>query len=112
MAVCLGRTAESRSTGMLTSPKVIVPDHSERTRALELSCSCSASGASLRLRLGNFPLPGRGDARLQAIGKIRLRSLLLHTHRLDFLAARLGCDEFAQPLAILVLPLFGIEIRL
>src|ERR1044072_6842439 len=112
MAVCRGRTAESRSTGMLTSPNVIVPDHIERTGAPG-SAAASACGASpLRLRLGNFLLLHRGDAGSQAVREIRGRRLSLLLDGLDLLAARLGFDQLVQPLAILVGPRRRIELAL
>src|SRR5690242_210514 len=76
IAVCRGRIADNKSTGILTSPNVIVPDHSDRTGALPASCTDSAASSfdfALFFRLGNFPLPRRGDARLQTADEVFLR---------------------------------------
>src|SRR5688572_30563895 len=94
---------------MLTSPKVIVPDHIERTGA-PASSIAAACAPPLRLRLGNFLLLHGGDARSQAVRQTRGRSFPLALDRLDLLAARLGLDQLAQPLAILVVPFRRIEI--
>src|SRR5262245_43861090 len=105
MAVWRGRTAVSRSTGMLTRPNVIVPDHNERTRAPLLSSSAGGAAARLRLRLGNFLLLGGGEAGFQAVGETALDTLFLRGHRLDLVAARFGFDQLVQALPIVVLPL-------
>src|SRR5262245_5041824 len=110
MAVWRGRTAESRSTGMLTRPNVIVPDHMERTGAPAVSAV--SSGPPWCLRLGNLLLLHGRDAGPQAVRKIRRGRLPFLLDGLDLLAARLGFDQLMQPLAILVGPGRRIEVAL
>src|ERR1044071_9191450 len=106
MAVWRGRTAANRFTGMLTSPKVMVPDQLGRTGA-------GASSAAGRVRLrrsGNFLLPSRSDAGFEAGEQARLRRLFLTLSGRRFFATRLGLDQVAQSFPILVVPLPRIEI--
>src|SRR5262245_16006616 len=98
-----------RSTGMLTNPKVIVPDHIERTGAPTVSIvSCAPP---LRFCLGNLLLLHGGDAGAQALCETRGRRLLRASDGLQLLAACFSLDQLVQTFAILVLPRRGLEIR-
>src|SRR5262245_34553037 len=107
MAVCRGRTADIRATGMLTSPNVIVPDHIERTGAPALSLSAEPPSCE---RLGNFLLLRGRNAGAQAFCETCRRRLPAGLDRLELFAARLCLDQLAQALPILVLPRRRVEV--
>src|SRR5512138_2053726 len=107
--VCRGRVPENRSTGMLTSPNVIVPDQKERTGAGPAPESLPFP-LPLLDRLGNFLLPRLREARFQGIRETRFRRFALALDRRDLLAVQLRVDQGPNALAVLVLPLLGLEV--
>src|ERR1044071_3406339 len=101
MAVWRGRTAANRFTGMLTSPKGMVPDQLGRTGA-------GASSAAGRVRLrraGHLLPPSRSDAGFEAGQQACLRRLFLTLSGRGFFTPRLGLDQAAQSFPVFVVPL-------
>src|SRR5690606_41274094 len=87
--VCRGRVPENRSTGMLTSPNVIVPDQKERTGAGPVPAFPLSLPRAPFDFLGNLLLPPLRKAQLQGVRETRLGGFRFRLERRDLLAAQL-----------------------
>src|SRR3954471_20790496 len=92
-------TAEKRSTGMLTKPKVIVPDQKDRTAA---PCRWRCSG--------NAPLLDAGKALTELVGEVAADPFPGRRCQLHLPAVGLRFDQLAHTLAVLVLPQGGVKV--
>src|SRR5919108_4297648 len=99
------RLAGNRSTGMLTRPKVIVPDQNARARPSSCSWSCSSSAT-------DPPLLRRLDAARQHLRQRAFLLTALDLRELHHFSGSLRLDQLEHALAILILELRHVELSL